>query len=171
LDIPLPQHPEPLSVLQSKVLEWVNDGCPGSTFEGYSHRIAARALADDRYITITGKGPTWTAKITQQGVELLKSINDSDANNHTRQSEAELFIEKLIAAGGVLEVDGGYQHAAANDALIRDVMKSALRPNGYKLEITSVGSWQRPKYEARWARHFPDDVDERPVPIPGSVGK
>jgi hypothetical protein len=152
-------------------LEWVNDGCPGSTFEGYSHRIAARALADDRYITITGKGPTWTAKITQQGVELLKSINDSDANNHTRQSEAELFIEKLIAAGGVLEVDGGYQHAAANDALIRDVMKSALRPNGYKLEITSVGSWQRPKYEARWARHFPDDVDERPVPIPGSVGK
>lgn len=170
-DIPLPQHPKPLSVLQSKVLRWVNDGCPGSIFEGYSHRIAARALADDRYITTTGKGPTWTAKITQRGVELLEGIDDSDANNHTHYSEADNFIQKLIAAGGVLEVEGGYQRAAVNDALIRDVMKSALRPKGYKLEITSVGSWQSPKYEARWARHFPDDVDERPVPIPDTVGK
>gem|GEM_PF-3765421 len=158
LDIPLPHRPKPLSVLQSKVLKWVNDGCPGSTFEGYSHRIAARALADDRYITISGKGPTWTAKITPPGVELLKGIGNSDADNHTHQSEADLFIQKLTAAGGVLEVDGGHQHAAANDALIRDAMKSALRPNGHKLEITSVGSWQRPKYEARWVRHFPDDV-------------
>lgn len=152
-------------------MRWVNDGCPGSIFEGYSHRIAARALADDRYITIAGKGPSWTATITQLGVELLNSIDDSEACNRTRQSEADLFIQKLIAAGGVLEVDGGYQHMAANDALIRDVMKSALRPKGYKLEITSVGSWQRPKYEAHWARHFPDDVDERPVPVPDSVAK
>ncbi|WP_458113868.1 hypothetical protein M1D88_07225 [Arthrobacter sp. R1-13] len=128
-------------------------------------------MADDRYITITGKGPTWTAKITQLGVELLKSIEDSDSNNHTHESEADKFIQKLIAAGGVLEVEGGYSHRAANDALIRDVMKSGLRPKGYKLEITSVGSWQNPRYEARWARHFPDDVDERPVPIPDSVGK
>lgn len=159
------------SVLQSKVLRWVNDGCPGSIFEGYSHRISARALADDRYITITGKGPTWTAKITQRGVELLEGIDDSAANNHTHESEADKFIQKLTAAGGVLEVEGGYSHYAANDALIRGVMKSALRPKGYKLEITSVGSWQSPKYEARWARHFPDDVDERPVPIPETVGK
>lgn len=171
MDIPLPQPPKPLSVIQCKVLKWVNDGCPGGIFEGYSHRIAARALADDRYISITGKGPTWTATITQLGVELLKSSSDSDANNHTHQSEADLFIQNLTVAGGVLEVDGGYQHAAVNDALIREVMKSALRPNGYKLEITSVGSWQRPKYEARWARHFPDDVDERPVPVPDTVGK
>ncbi len=169
--IPLPQHPKPLSVLQSKVLRWVNDDCPGSIFEGYSHRIAARALADDRYITITGKGPSWTAKITQRGVELLEGIDDSAANNHTQESEADKFIQKLTAAGGVLEVEGGYSHSAANDALIRGVMKSALRPKGYKLEIKSVGSWQSPKYEAHWARHFPDDVHERPVPIPDSVGK
>lgn len=167
----MPQHPKPLSVLQSKVLKWVNDGCPDSIFEGYSLRIAARALADDRYITITGKSRTRTAKITQLGVGLLKSIADSDANDNSRQSEADLFVQKLIDAGGVLEVDGGYSHIAANDALIRDVMKSALRPKGYKLEITSVGSWQHPKYEAHWARHFPDDVDERPVPIPDAVGK
>ncbi|MEE2523999.1 hypothetical protein [Pseudarthrobacter sp. J47] len=167
----MPQHHKPLSVLQSEVLKWINDGCPGGVFEGYSHRIAARALADDRYITITGKGPTWTAKITQLGVELLKSIDDSDSNNHTHESEADKFILKLTAADGVLEVEGGYRHAAVNDALIRGVMKSALRPKGYKLEITSVGSWQSPKYEARWARHFPDDVDERPVPIPETVGK
>ncbi|TDL34039.1 hypothetical protein [Arthrobacter nitrophenolicus] len=141
------------------------------SLKGYSHRIAARALADDRYITITGKGPTWTAKITQLGVELLKSIDDSDSNSHTHESEADKFIQKLTAADGVLEVEGGYRHAAVNDALIRGVMKSALRPKGYKLEITSVGSWQSPKYEARWARHFPDDVDERPVPIPDTVGK
>ncbi|MCU1444255.1 MAG: hypothetical protein JWQ59_2405 [Cryobacterium sp.] len=113
-------------------LEWVNDGCPGGIFEGYSHRISARALADDRYITITGKGPTWTAKITELGVELLKSIDDSDANN-LHQSEADNFIQRLTAAGGVLEVEGGYSHRAANDALIRGVMKSALRPKGYKL--------------------------------------
>ena len=167
----MPQHHKPLSVLQSEVLKWIDDGCPGGVFEGYSHRIAARALADDRYITITGKGPTWTAKITQLGVELLKSIDDSDSNNHTHESEADKFIQKLTAADGVLEVEGGYRHAAVNDALIRGVMKSALRPKGYKLEITSVGSWQSPKYEARWARHFPDDVDERPVPIPETVGK
>lgn len=171
LDIPLAQHPKPLSALQFKVLKWVNDGCPGGLFEGYSHRISARALADDQYISISGKGPTWTAKITQRGLELLKSIDDSDNNNHTHESKADKFIQKLTAAGGVLEVEGGYSHIAANDALIRGVMKSALRPQGYKLEITSVGSWQKPKYEAHWARHFPDDVHERPVPIPDSVGK
>jgi hypothetical protein len=49
------------------------------------------------------------------------------------------FIQRLTAADGVLEVEGGYSHSAANDALIRDVMKPALRPKGYKLEITSVG--------------------------------
>jgi hypothetical protein len=171
LEIPLPQHPKPLSVLQAKVLKWVNDGCPGGIFEGYSHRISARALADDRYITITVKGPTWTAKITQLGVELLEGIDDSDSNNHTPESEADKFIQNLTAADGVLEVEGGYSHHAANHVLTRDVMKSALRPKGYKLEITSVGSWQSPKYEARWARHFPDDVDGRPVPIPDSVSK
>lgn len=121
-DIPLPQHPKPPSVLQSKVLRWVNDGCPGSIFEGYSHRIAARALADDRYITITGKGPTWTAKITQRGVELLEGIDDSAANNRIHESKADKFIQKLAAADGVLEVEGGYSHIAANDALIRGVM-------------------------------------------------
>lgn len=135
----MPQPPKPPSVLQSKVLKWVNEGCPGGLFEGYSHRIAARALADDRYITITGKGPTWTAKITQLGVELLKSIDDSDSNNHTQESEADRLIRRLTAAGGVLEVEGGYSHIAANDALIRGVMKSALRPKGYKFELTSVG--------------------------------
>jgi hypothetical protein len=93
-DIPLPQRPKPLSVLQSKVLKWVNDGCPAGIFEGYSHRIAARALADDRYITITGKGPSWTATTAQLGVELLKSIDDPEANNHSRPSEADLFIQK-----------------------------------------------------------------------------
>ncbi|WP_050055155.1 hypothetical protein [Pseudarthrobacter siccitolerans] len=123
-------------------------------------------MADDRYITITGRGPTWTARITQLGVELLKSTDVSDSDSHTPESEADKFIQKLIAAGGVMEVN-----IAANDALIRDVMKSALRPKGYKLEIAGVGSWQRPKYEARWARHFPDDVDERPVPVPDSVSK
>lgn len=105
-------------------MKWVNDGCPGGIFEGYSYRIPARALADDRYISITGKGPTWAATITQLGVELLKSISDSDANNDTHQSEADKFIQKLIAADGVLE-----------------------------------------------ARHFPDDVDEHPVPVPDSVSK
>lgn len=113
----MPQRPKPLSFVQCKVLRWVNDGCPGGSFEGYSHRIAARALSDDRYITITGKGPTWTAKITQLGVELLKSIDDSDSNNHTHESEADKFIQKLTAADGVLEVEGGYRHAAVNDAL------------------------------------------------------
>ncbi|WP_437770416.1 hypothetical protein [Arthrobacter sp. KNU40] len=152
-------------------MRWINDGCLGGVFEGFSHRIAARALADDRFITITGKGPSWTAKITQRGVELLEGIDDSDTNNHTHESEADKFIQKLTAAGGVLEVEGGYSHASANDALIRGVMKSALRPKGYKLEITSVGSWQSPRYEAHWARHFPDDVDERPVPIRDAVGK
>jgi hypothetical protein len=102
---------------------------------------------------------------------ILEGIDGFDTNNDTHESEADNFIQRLTAAGGVLEVEGGYSHRAANDALIRDVMKSALRPKGYKLEITSVGSWQSPKYEARWARHFPDDVDERPVPIPDSVGK
>ena len=171
LEIPLPQDPKPLSYLQSKVLKWVNDGCPGGIFEGYSHRISARALADDRYITITGKGPSWTARITNQGKERLQRLDGSDTNNDALESVADNFIQRLKAAGGVLEVEGGYSHAAANDALIRDVMKSALRPKGHKLEIASIGSWQSPKYEARWARHFPDDVDERPVPIPDTVAK
>ncbi|AMB40202.1 MULTISPECIES: hypothetical protein [Paenarthrobacter] len=74
-------------------MKWVDDGCPDGIFDGYSHRISARALADDRHITITGKGPTWTAKITQLGVELLKGIDYSDANNQTLQSEADLTRE------------------------------------------------------------------------------
>lgn len=115
----MPQHHKPLSVLQSEVLKWINDGCPGGVFEGYSHRIAARALADDRYITITGKGPTWTAKITQLGVELLKGIDDSDSNNHTRFKESPLRLNKGLGQLEVWTVSEIQERAArlAEDAL------------------------------------------------------
>ncbi|MHA7271195.1 hypothetical protein [Arthrobacter sp. HLT1-20] len=165
------QPQKPLSHLQSKVLKWVNDGCPDGVFEGYSHRISARALADDRYITVTGRGPTWTAKMTKCGREILEGVADSDSHEEAVQSEADKFIQRLEAAGGVLEVEDGYHLSAANAALVPNVMKSAMRPKGYKLEIANVGSWQKPKHEARWVRHFPDDVEARPVPVRDSVGK
>ncbi|ALE06927.1 hypothetical protein AL755_18110 [Arthrobacter sp. ERGS1:01] len=167
----MPQEHKPLSDLQSKVLKWVNDGCPDGVFEGYSHRISARALADDRYITITGKGPTWAGKITKRGREVLEGVAESDSQEGAVQSEADKFIQRLETGGGVHEVEGGYHLIAANEALIRSVMKSALRPKGYRLEIADVGSWQKPKHEARWVRHFPDDVELRPVPVPETVGK
>lgn len=165
------QQQKPLSDLQSKVLKWVNDGCPDGVFDGYSHRISARSLADDRYITVTGRGPTWTAKITTRGREVLEGASESESHEQAVQSEADKFIQKLEAAGGVLEIEDGYHLSAANQALVPNVMKSALRPKGYKLEIANLGSWHKPKYEAHWVRHFPDDVEAREVPVRDSVGK
>ena len=56
-----------LNEAQREVLGWVADGCPSGVFEGFSHRITARALASKSLITIKGRGVTWQAVLTDVG--------------------------------------------------------------------------------------------------------
>lgn len=61
-----------LNMAQFDLLSWVSGGCQGGTYERTSYRVSARALHNHGLIRVEGRGPTWTAKITAEGMRLLK---------------------------------------------------------------------------------------------------
>ena len=66
------RNPSTLNEKQATVLRWIADGCPPGIYEqGYEHRrVVARALERRGLITITGRGPTWAAKVTKRGFDV-----------------------------------------------------------------------------------------------------
>jgi len=52
---------------QVAVLQWIADGCPDGVMQGHSYKTTAVALQDRRLVTISRKGGTWRATLTQGG--------------------------------------------------------------------------------------------------------
>jgi hypothetical protein len=104
------------------VLRWVAEGAPEGRFEGYSHRVSASALKTRGLLSISGRGPTWNATLTERGaavVELAKApapdaaippqaIEETDPAAPEPApkplGKSEQLIAELVAAGGVLRV-------------------------------------------------------------------
>ena len=57
----------PLNAAQLEVLTWVRDGAPDGVYDGYDHRIVARALHNRGLVEVKGHGKQWRASITEDG--------------------------------------------------------------------------------------------------------
>lgn len=61
-----------LKATQLKVLIWVRDGAPDGVYDGYDHRIVARALHNRGLIKVKGHGKQWQASITEDGTYYIE---------------------------------------------------------------------------------------------------
>lgn len=52
---------------QLEVLSWVRDGASVDQYEGFAHRVVARALHNRRLIEVKGRGAKWQATLTPAG--------------------------------------------------------------------------------------------------------
>ena len=64
-------HPKTLNEQQLALLHWIEQGCPDGVMEGTAHRVSAAALKGRGLIRISGRGPSWTASLTDAGREYL----------------------------------------------------------------------------------------------------
>lgn len=67
-----PRYPA-LNEAQLAVLQWVSSGCPADSDRDWSHRISARTLHDRGLLIVRGRGPTWSATITDAGAYYLEN--------------------------------------------------------------------------------------------------
>ena len=65
------------------VLRWVADGSPDGVMDGYYHRVSAAALRSRGLLRIAGRGPTWQARITEQGRALLARLDQPEGSSKT----------------------------------------------------------------------------------------
>jgi hypothetical protein len=105
-------HLPALNEAQETVLRWIAEGCPEGVFEGYTHRISAAALRSRGLVTISGRGPTWTAEITSKGTAALEHAEPTASGeaeharvtSDTAQSQrGETEIAKSNANGSKIE--------------------------------------------------------------------
>jgi hypothetical protein len=57
----------PLNARQAEVLRWIADGCPDGRMAGYSYKTTAVALQNRRLVTISKRGGSWRAALTDTG--------------------------------------------------------------------------------------------------------
>ncbi|MBW0252602.1 hypothetical protein [Cellulomonas sp. PS-H5] len=107
---------------QFDLLRWVADGCLDGVYDGTSHRVSARALHNRSLIRIEGRGATWTAAVTPEGVRRLQDeakrveaererlrreerarAEQERAAQQLRERAVEV-LERVVAAGGRLEL-------------------------------------------------------------------
>jgi hypothetical protein len=66
------KKPAQLNQRQADVLKGIKDGRPAAVYaRGYEHRVVARALERRGLITISARGPTWTAASSWAGQDVL----------------------------------------------------------------------------------------------------
>jgi hypothetical protein len=95
-----------LTEAQVALLRWISEGCPDGQMESNFHRISAAALRRRGLLAISGRGPTWTATITDSGREYLKRVNGPEPPI-PRQGNVPVtqqLVDNVIAAGGSLRV-------------------------------------------------------------------
>jgi hypothetical protein len=95
-----------LTEWQVEVLRWIGDGCPGGVMEGDKHRISAAALRNRGFVTTSGRGDTWLAKITGEGREYLDQVDGPEPPipRQANVSVTQQLVDDVIAAGGSLRV-------------------------------------------------------------------
>lgn len=64
---------------QVAVLRWIADGCPDGVMQGHSYKTTALALQDRRLVTVSRKGGTWSATLTEGGSYYLEHGAYADA--------------------------------------------------------------------------------------------
>ena len=68
-------HRKTLNERQVNVLRWIADGCRDDVLDGDTYRISAAALRNRGLVMTSGRGPTWTARITKAGRSYLEQVD------------------------------------------------------------------------------------------------
>jgi hypothetical protein len=165
-----------LNEAQVALLRWIDDGCPGGVMEGNSYRISAAALRNRDLVSISGRGPTWEAKITEAGRDYLEKVDGSNPPipRQANVSVTQQLVDDVIAAGGSLRVprkrwgeSGGIDY----ENRVRLAERYGRVPSGRRLIATAVSS---DELEIELA-DAPDRVSGRadllPVRVPERVGR
>lgn len=95
-----------LTEVQVDVLRWIGDGSPAGDRNTVSARISAAALRNRGMVTISGRGPTWSAAITPSGREYLQRVDGPNppAPRQANTSVTQQLVEEVVRAGGSLRV-------------------------------------------------------------------
>jgi hypothetical protein len=64
-----------LTPRQEEILRWIGQGMPDGVMEGDAHRISAAALRSRGLIKTSGRGLSWSAKLTPAGHDYLARID------------------------------------------------------------------------------------------------
>lgn len=156
-----------LTQQQFDVLHWIQDGCPEGVYgPGYEHRIVARGLARRGFVSVTGRGPTWTATIRPAGQEVLAGP-PPETEPAPERTEADLLYERVVAAGGRL-ILGDDSSGREVGELVEEHLKSPHRPFGKRLVKT--GGFYDPVVVSI-EENYEELVEARPVPVPERVAK
>jgi hypothetical protein len=180
-----------LTERQVGILRWIADGCPDGLMEGDSHRISAAALRNRGLVTTSGRGPTWTAKVTEAGRDYLARVDGPNppVPRQPNMSVTEQLVNDVLAAGGSIRVprkswhdrEGvDYENRVRLAERYRKVpagMRLVASPIDDELEIRLVNAPERraftelepvmvPEKVARYhpsARRFRDETDRHEV--------
>jgi hypothetical protein len=133
-----------LTEQQVSILRWITDGCPDGVMDGHWHRISAAALRTRGLVKTSGRGPTWTATVTDAGREYLAQL-DGPSPPVPRQpnvSVTQQLVDDVIAAGGTLRVPrkGWYDRDGVdyeNRARLAERYRKV--PAGKRLQVSVVG--------------------------------
>lgn len=95
-------HRTTLNSNQINLLRWVAYGCAPGFYEGIAYRISAAALHKRGLVQITGRGSTWSARLTQRGREYLDQVDGTEppVARQANVSVTQQLVDDVIAAGG-----------------------------------------------------------------------
>lgn len=141
-----------LSQQQLNVLNWIDSGVPDGVYgPGYEHRIVARGLERRGLVTVSGRGPSWSASIRPAGKGLLgEPVTAPPAKPNI--SAADRLVRRVLESGGRLELTA----EDSRDEIrmqVEQSQESQLRPHGKRL--VEVGDSLRSR-----AVVLVDDFDE-----------
>lgn len=129
-----------LNDTQLEVLRWVADGAPADIYEGYVHRIVARALRNRGLIEIAGRGDTWSASIEPDGNYFLEHGHYPPDSAETLSSvSSTLKPSKATPKAAVVKntTDATSSPRIPKRARVgpTDTMMAALEAGGGRIEI------------------------------------
>jgi len=93
-----------LSERQLVVLRWIAEGCPDGVMVDDHHRISAGALRNRGLVTTSGRGPSWSAHISDAGRDYLQRADGPNPPipREPNLSVTQQLVVDVIAAGGSL---------------------------------------------------------------------
>lgn len=80
-----------LNERQLDILRWIGEGTPEREWPDWSHRTTAKALQSRGLVKVRGRGPTWTATVTDRGRRVLLGevgVSGRGAETATRKNKA-----------------------------------------------------------------------------------
>jgi hypothetical protein len=164
-----------LTEQQISILRWISEGCPDGVMEGDSHRVSAAALRRRGLVRTSGRGPTWSASVTEAGREYLEKVDGEDppVARQANTSVTQQLVDDVISSDGALRVprrgwygEGGvdWEHRAQLAERYGKV------PAGKRLDVVVVSDTE---LEVRLLDDpgNPGRTELVEVTIPGKVGR